>query len=308
MQFFNNLLLKIQSTKLYKWFFGLFLFLLFFIPNVKADSVKIYTSNIPNTSYLSVGSGSRQLNFETDNVYYDASELPRYFLLTFCTDSQRISTYSINSSGGNPSLDTVVFYKTDFNCSFPGSNYTGGKLLYVYGTYNVAYNCGASGTNCTQKGSVNMTVPNQSSWTLYSYQNSIEEISVDYASGTIISQNASIMSYQQQIINNQTANTNAINGNIDQEFNDLKNQDHTYNSNAKDTPSGTSDVNSTLNKQDQLSSSLNLDSSNVVVTLNTNATTYIWGIVDRIRAVDSRIVLLFTTVLSLGIIKMILNR
>ena len=112
----------------------------------------------------------------------------------------------------------------------------------------------------------------------------------------------------QNIINNQNSNTNAINGNIDQEFSDLKNYDHTYNNNSADTPSNQSDITSVLSQQNTLSSSIDLDSSILDVTLNTDATTWIWGVVDNFRTINGKITLLFTTILSLAVIKMILNR
>lgn len=318
---FNKFCLKISTSKFFKFFFGC-VFLFFFIPNVKADTVKIYTSTIPTNNYLYVGSGSRQLNFETDNVYYDYTYLPRYFLITLCSTSDRIYDYSINSVNNVPTLDEVSFLNTSYSCTFPTSGGATGHLIYVVGQYSIGYNCSASMTNCTQKGSLQMNVPNNSSWTLLAYQNSIDSISIDYATNTIVTQNQSIISGQStinsSIINmqnsiNANANANAAQAHSDatsikNSVDSIKNQDHTYNNNATDTPSNQSDINSVLSQQNTLSSSIDLDSSILDVTLNTDATTWIWGVVDNLRTINGKITLLFTTILSLAVIKMILNR
>lgn len=63
-----------------------------------------------------------------------------------------------------------------------------------------------------------------------------------------------------------------------------------------------------INKENQLKQSINLDSSSVDVQFNTSATTWIWDIVSNFRISHAKITLLITSILSLGIIKMILNR
>lgn len=163
---------------------------------------------------------------------------------------------------------------------------------------------------------VNSSTTKTDEWFYYGYY--IEDIgSTDTISNSDLqnaitnmqnSINSNANTNTQNIINNQNQNTNAINGNIDQEFNDLKNQDHTYNNNAKDTPSGQSDINSSNNKETQLMQSIDLDSSVLDVTLNTSVTSWIWEILTNLRSINGKITLLFITVLSLGIIKMVLNR
>ena len=44
------------------------------------------------------------------------------------------------------------------------------------------------------------------------------------------------------------------------------------------------------------------------ITINANASNFIWQIVDRLRQINSKIILLFTSVLGLGLVKLILNR
>ena len=102
------------------------------------------------------------------------------------------------------------------------------------------------------------------------------------------------------------AHTDATN--IKNSVDSIKNQDHTYNNNASDTVPNSSDINTVLNNQNTLSNDLDLDISTLDIQLNTNATTWIWGIVNNIRTLNGKITLLFTTILSLAIIKMVLNR
>ena len=134
----------------------------------------------------------------------------------------------------------------------------------------------------------------------------------------------------QSAINSQT---NTINNNIDQEstaiqnkidsaknqahtdatniknsVDSIKNQDHTYNNNASDNVPNQSDINGVLADQNTLSSDLDLDTSTIDIQLNTDATTWIWTIISNVRLINGKITLLFTTILSLAIIKMVLNR
>ena len=332
MLFFNNLLLKLQCTKLYKFFFGIFLFLLFFIPNVDAATfegngrdLKYFDSNNIWVNFASATSfNGYQLSWNSEyGVYYTNSGITtgtygggfagtitlvpgQYYNILYATskpgtacgnpnnwNTQFKAGNAINSSATQRAVVDRAFVSAGYVTYTVQDDYLDAcyyavtfHVTQVTDTLILPFNSSGSSTGI---------------WSFYGFN--LENL------GSIDSLSSSDLDDMQTALQSSITNmTNSINNNISSEFDDLKDLDHSYNSNPKDTPSGSSDINSTLNKQDQLSSSLNLDSSNVVVTLNTNATTFIWGIVDRIRAVDSRIVLLFTTVLSLGIIKMILNR
>lgn len=91
--------------------------------------------------------------------------------------------------------------------------------------------------------------------------------------------------------------------------NDILSQDHTYNNNAsQDTTNQENQMNNFEQQEDTLRNSLNLDIENSEITINPIASSFIWDVVNRLRAMSGKIVLLFTSVLSLGIMKMILGR
>lgn len=203
--------------------FFIFACLCFILANsfVKADTVKFNGTTMTSSNYVVMPSGNRTITFNTDAVYSDIADYSKYYLLTVCADNDKITSWSINNS----SLSTVNIYDTSYNCSFPNSSYTGGHVVYIYGSYNPNANCSSSLTNCVQNGSFTLNNPSSSSWALLSYQNSKDTISIDYASNSIISQNKDIINQQQQIINQNQQNTeNIINNNNTNTQNIINNQ------------------------------------------------------------------------------------
>ena len=93
------------------------------------------------------------------------------------------------------------------------------------------------------------------------------------------------------------------------ETNNTLQQDHTYNNNAsQSTTTQENQMNSFEQEEDTLRNSLNLDIEDSEITINPNASNFIWETINRLRQMSGKIVLLFTSVLSLGIMKMILGR
>ena len=111
--------------------------------NVNA-SVVLDGTTLTSNNYKVLNVGNRSINFTGDVVYPDFTTYPQYFLLTMCTDSEDVVSWYIN----NNTLKNVNIYNTSFNCMFPNSTYTGGHIVYIYGTYDVGTNCSASLTNC----------------------------------------------------------------------------------------------------------------------------------------------------------------
>ena len=163
--------------------------------NVHA-SVNLGGTTLTSSNYTVLNIGNRTLSFDSEVVYPNMVDYPQFFLLTMCADNQDITSWYIN----NNTLNNVTIYDTNYKCKFPNSSYTGGHIVYIYGSYSIATNCSASGTNCIHNGSLTFYLPNQSSWALLNHQNSKEEIFIDYSSNTIISQNQSIMNQNQEII------------------------------------------------------------------------------------------------------------
>ncbi len=86
-------------------------------------------------------------------------------------------------------------------------------------------------------------------------------------------------------------------------------KDHEYNNNpSQDTTNQENEINNYEQQEDSLRNSLNLDIEDSEITINPNANNFIWETIDKLRGMSSKIVLLFTSVLSLGLMKMILGR
>ena len=91
--------------------------------------------------------------------------------------------------------------------------------------------------------------------------------------------------------------------------NEIISQDHEYNNNASEsTENEKQQMESYEQEEDTLRNGLDLNIEESEITINPEANTFIWEIVNKLRGMSSKIVLLFTSVLSLGIMKMILGR
>lgn len=104
----------------------------------------------------------------------------------------------------------------------------------------------------------------------------------------------------------------SANGNVEQavnEVNNTLNQGHEYNKNeSESTQTQKEQIDNYETQEDQLRNGLNLDIESSEITINPNANNFIWETINKLRGMNSKIVLLFTSVLSLGLIKIILGR
>lgn len=102
------------------------------------------------------------------------------------------------------------------------------------------------------------------------------------------------------------------NGNVENavnKVNETLNQNHEYNNNAsQSTENEKQQMENYEKEEDTLRNGLDLSIEESEITINPEANTFIWNIVDKLRGMNGKIVLLFTSVLSLGIMKMILGR
>lgn len=102
----------------------------------------------------------------------------------------------------------------------------------------------------------------------------------------------------QQIIDNQNQNTQEI-----------INQNATYSDQPKEETEGKNETADYEQKEQQLMGSLDFNMTAMDnITINPNASTFIWNITDRLRQINPAIILLMTSILGMGIIKLILNR
>ena len=102
------------------------------------------------------------------------------------------------------------------------------------------------------------------------------------------------------------------NGNVVEavdKVNETLNQEHNYNQNESvSTEEEKNKFNNFEQEEDSLRNGLDLNIEESEITINPEANTFIWNVVNRLRGMSGKIVLLFTSVLSLGIMKMILGR
>lgn len=91
---------------------------------------------------------------------------------------------------------------------------------------------------------------------------------------------------------------------------EIINQNATYSDTpSKDLTNETQELEDYEQAEQNLINSLDLNMSVMDgITINPNASAYIWQIVDRLRQINPAIILLMTSILGMGIIKMVLNR
>lgn len=91
--------------------------------------------------------------------------------------------------------------------------------------------------------------------------------------------------------------------------NEILSKDHKYNTDpSQSTENEKQQMENYEQEEDSLRKGLDLNIEESEITINPEANTFIWSIVDKLRGMSPKIVLLFTSVLSLGIMKMVLGR
>lgn len=110
----------------------------------------------------------------------------------------------------------------------------------------------------------------------------------------------------QEIITNSDLATNEDLNNV---TNEILNGEHEYNKEASEEVKGKEDLDNYAQKEEELFNNLNFEGiGNNEITINPGASTFIWEIVERLRGMNGKIVLLMTSILGIGIIKLLLNR
>lgn len=111
---------------------------------------------------------------------------------------------------------------------------------------------------------------------------------------------------QTNAINNQTT---AIVGAVSSVSTKIINEDTTYNNNPSETIDGKDDMDDLTDAESGLINNLDFSGAeDIDITINAESSAFIWQIVNQLRQMNGAIVLLMTSILGLGIIKMILNR
>ena len=125
----------------------------------------------------------------------------------------------------------------------------------------------------------------------------------------VISMTVEGIGVYEDVIENAVKNANKNVENAVNETNEIISQDHEYNSNASEsTENEKKEMENYEKEEDALRNGLDLNIEDTEITINPEANTFIWDVVDKLRGMNGKIVLLFTSVLSLGIMKMVLGR
>lgn len=103
--------------------------------------------------------------------------------------------------------------------------------------------------------------------------------------------------------------TNAVIDNQNQNYNDFKNQNATYTDEINTDMNGANETIQYSQNEEQLLDSLDMNTSVLDdININASASAFIWDIVEGVRGMNPAIITLMTSILGLGIAKMILNR
>lgn len=141
-------------------------------------------------------------------------------------------------------------------------------------------------------------------------------ISIQFKSNTTQKSKFAVVAVQTENLGIYTDTVRAIvesaNGNVVEavdKVNDTLNQDHSYNTDpSESTQQEEKEINDYENQEDNLRNGLNLEVENSEITINPEANEFIWNVINRLRGMNGKIVLLITSVLSLGLIKIVLGR
>lgn len=179
---------------------GMILSFLFSKIDVHADSdkyVKLNGSILNYKDFISFAEGNRTFEFNEGTLYTSPDQIPQNFLITFCSDTPKISSWYSNVTDKEFPHELNI-YKTNIPCQFSTSNYDGGRIVYFYGT---SFTFSVSGTNGSAWGKWTFYEPASSSYQLLNFITTNDDISIDFSSGAVISQNQQIINQNQQIIN-----------------------------------------------------------------------------------------------------------
>lgn len=106
---------------------------------------------------------------------------------------------------------------------------------------------------------------------------------------------------QTEVIQNNFNTTNQL-------IEGILNEEHEY-TNDSETIEGQDEIDEMQELEDDIWDSLDFSGQeDITVQLDANTSNYIWQIANQLRGINAKIVLLMTSLLGLGIVKMILNR
>lgn len=148
-------------------------------------------------NFITVGQGNRVFEFNEGSLYISPDQIPQNFLITFCSDTPKISSWYSNVTDKEFPHELNI-YKTNIPCQFSTSDYDGGRIVYFYGT---SFSFSVTGSNGSSWGRWTFYQPDSASYQLLNFIATNDDISIDYSSGAVITQNQQIINQNQQIIN-----------------------------------------------------------------------------------------------------------
>lgn len=290
---------------------------------VNATSAQDWASNLPtltridlwDCNYNGCANGINALAQGLMTSYGNRDMIVTTNEVTIATHGVKMSAPFVNKQGYLYQTTFYVCSSKDINSltfsvySSQGSNAKNHNNIYnqtaVIGTTNIPGDASHEFGSCRQI--TGLYVPEENS---------------NWVSARITNPKSSIKTYLQVIaVENRElgvytdtikAIVESANGNVVDavdKVNDTLNQNHEYNNNASEsTENEKQEMENYEQEEDTLRNGLDLSIEESEITINPEANTFIWNIVDRLRGMSGKIVLLFTSVLSLGIMKMILGR
>lgn len=256
-------------------------------------------------------------NYDTNDPEQWPKDYP-YILMSFCTTGE--FTIKRTASAGNScstscfKQDIISFYSSA-KCQVDN---TEGKMWYVLAPVN-KLDVGSGNARYYQLND-QITITNKNNWWNPAWLNGVYMTDDTFAQEAILYANNENGTQLNNLINNQITQqhndslavqsaiggvTNAI-GNMQ---NGIINEDTTYSNNPSENINGKQDMDDLSDAEKGLINNLDFSGAeDIDITINAESSSFIWQIVNQLRQMNGAIVLLMTSILGLGIIKMILNR
>lgn len=290
---------------------------------VNATSAKDWASNLPSLTRIdlwdcNVNGCANSISASSQGLvtsYGNRDMIVTNNQVTIATHGIKMSAPYVNKQGYLYQTTFYVCSSKDINSinfevySSQGSNAKNHNNIYnqteIIGTTNIPGDGSHSFGSCRQI--TGLYVPESNSkWVSARIKNSNSSIKTHLQ--VIAVDNRELGVYTdtiKEIV--ESANGNVVDA-VDKVNNTL-NQNHEYNNNASEnTENEKQEMENYKQEEDNLRNGLDLTIEESEITINPEANTFIWNVVDKLRGMSGKIVLLFTSVLSLGIMKMILGR
>ena len=262
--------------------------------------IKINNNQVTTTNRIFTSAGNVNLAFTSPSTW-TPDNYPQYAYIALCEAiAYPVPTWTSGSYSRN--FKAIV---TNSPCQMYNTNaYPDSRIIYFTFEFNYGNMCNVNLQNCVLDNTFTFYQQGTQEFTLIGYGASTEPFIINGDSGLIITQNKQIISGLGAVSNG----ISSVNNNI-LDLNDTLDQDHTYNNNASENINGQDEIDDLSDAEEDLLNDLDFSGAeDLDITINPQASSFIWEIVNQLRQMNEAIILLITSILGLGIIKMILNR